>query len=567
MFNQDLATIFEEMGDMEEIEGNRWESLAYRKVAESILSLGEDVRELAKRGELKSIDGVGEKSEKKILQYINEGKITHYENLKGRYPIDFASLRRIQGLGPKRIHILFKELGVKSVEDLETSIKEGSIAKLSGFGQKSQDNLKKGVEVFKQGYSGRILLGRAYDEITHIRDSLHDSGLFTRVVIAGSFRRMKETIGDADILAVSEDRRKAADYFVSMEGVVGTVVKGESKVTVNLKMGITCDLRFIDANSFGAALQYFTGSKDHNVRLRDLAIGKQMKLNEYGLYSGDRNVASKEEEQIYQSLGLQYVQPELRENSGEIEAAVRGSLPVLVNYNEVRSDFHTHTSESDGKNTLEEMVSAAIARRFEYIAITDHSKSLKVANGLDELRFSKLHQEIDRVAEETGFKILKGVELEILKDGSLDLSNEMLDQMDFVLASLHQQVSTDRNANTKRVVTALRSGKVDALAHPTGRMIGSREPYSLDMEAIFQECADNKVFLEINGYPERSDLPSDLVKRARTFGVKFTLASDSHNRNDLRNLTFATAIARRGWLTSGDILNTKSFEEVKKLLS
>lgn len=567
MFNQDLATIFEEMGDMEEIEGNRWESLAYRKVAESILSLGEDVRELAKRGELKSIDGVGEKSEKKILQYINEGKITHYENLKGRYPIDFASLRRIQGLGPKRIHILFKELGVKSVEDLETSIKEGSIAKLSGFGQKSQDNLKKGVEIFKQGYSGRILLGRAYDEITHIRDSLHDSGLFTRVVIAGSFRRMKETIGDADILAVSEDRRKAADYFVSMEGVVGTVVKGESKVTVNLKMGITCDLRFIDANSFGAALQYFTGSKDHNVRLRDLAIGKQMKLNEYGLYSGDRNVASKEEEQIYQSLGLQYVQPELRENSGEIEAAVRGSLPVLVNYNEVRSDFHTHTSESDGKNTLEEMVSAAIARRFEYIAITDHSKSLKVANGLDELRFSKLHQEIDRVAEETGFKILKGVELEILKDGSLDLSNEMLDQMDFVLASLHQQVSTDRNANTKRVVTALRSGKVDALAHPTGRMIGSREPYSLDMEAIFQECADNKVFLEINGYPERSDLPSDLVKRARTFGVKFTLASDSHNRNDLRNLTFATAIARRGWLTSGDILNTKSFEEVKKLLS
>lgn len=567
MFNQDLATIFQEMGDMEEIEGNRWESLAYRKVAESILSLGEDVRELAKRGELKSIDGVGEKSEKKILQYINEGKITHYENLKGRYPIDFASLRRIQGLGPKRIHILFKELGVKSVEDLETSIKEGSIAKLSGFGQKSQDNLKKGVEIFKQGYSGRILLGRAYDEITHIRDSLHDSGLFTRVVIAGSFRRMKETIGDADILAVSEDRRKAADYFVSMEGVVGTVVKGESKVTVNLKMGITCDLRFIDANSFGAALQYFTGSKDHNVRLRDLAIGKQMKLNEYGLYSGDRNVASKEEEQIYQSLGLQYVQPELRENSGEIEAAVRGSLPVLVNYNEVRSDFHTHTSESDGKNTLEEMVSAAIARRFEYIAITDHSKSLKVANGLDELRFSKLHQEIDRVAEETGFKILKGVELEILKDGSLDLSNEMLDQMDFVLASLHQQVSTDRNANTKRVVTALRSGKVDALAHPTGRMIGSREPYSLDMEAIFQECADNKVFLEINGYPERSDLPSDLVKRARTFGVKFTLASDSHNRNDLRNLTFATAIARRGWLTSGDILNTKSFEEVKKLLS
>lgn len=566
MYNQDLAAVFEEMGDIEEIEGNKWESIAYKRVAASILSLGEDVRELAKRNELRNIDGVGAKSELKIIQYIKEGKISHHEHLKEKYPIDFTTLRKIQGLGPKKIFTLFAELGVRNVKDLERTIDSGSISKLPGFGRKSQDNLKRGLETFKKGFAGRILLGSAYDEIRGMRDRMLESDLFSRAEIAGSFRRMKETIGDADILAVSKDRSRASDFFTNMEGVESVVVKGESKVTVNLKLGITCDLRFIDAESFGAALQYFTGSKDHNVKLRDLAINKGMKLNEYGLYSGDGVVASRVEKDIYEALGLQFIEPELRENSGEIELSATRSLPLLVKYDDVRSDLHMHTTDSDGKNTLEEMIAAAAARNLSYIAITNHSKNLKIANGLDEERFEEFNERIDSCNEQPGIRVLKGVELEILKDGSLDLKNDILEKMDFVLASLHQQVSSDRTENTKRVVSAIRSGSVDAIAHPMGRMIGSREAYHLDMDRIFTECAEHDVFLEINGYPERSDLPSDLVKRAKSFGVRFTLGSDAHNRNELRNIVFATGIARRGWLTSDDVVNTRSYEEFKKLL-
>lgn len=566
MYNQDLAAVFEEMGDIEEIEGNKWESIAYKRVAASILSLGEDVRELAKRNELRNIDGVGAKSELKIIQYIKEGKISHHEHLKEKYPIDFTTLRKIQGLGPKKIFTLFAELGVRNVKDLERTIDSGSISKLPGFGRKSQDNLKRGLETFKKGFAGRILLGSAYDEIRGMRDRMLESDLFSRAEIAGSFRRMKETIGDADILAVSKDRSRASDFFTNMEGVESVVVKGESKVTVNLKLGITCDLRFIDAESFGAALQYFTGSKDHNVKLRDLAINKGMKLNEYGLYSGDGVVASRVEKDIYEALGLQFIEPELRENSGEIELSATRSLPLLVKYDDVRSDLHMHTTDSDGKNTLEEMIAAAAARNLSYIAITNHSKNLKIANGLDEERFEEFNERIDSCNEQPGIRVLKGVELEILKDGSLDLKNDILEKMDFVLASLHQQVSSDRTENTKRVVSAIRSGSVDAIAHPMGRMIGSREAYHLDMDRIFTECAEHGVFLEINGYPERSDLPSDLVKRAKSFGVRFTLGSDAHNRNELRNIVFATGIARRGWLTSDDVVNTRSYEEFKKLL-
>lgn len=566
MFNEELASIFDEMADMEEIEGNRWESLAYRRVAGNISSLGEDVRELAKRGDLKTIEGVGDKSEKKILQYIAEGKITHHVNLKEKYPIDFVALRRIQGLGPKKIFVLYKELGVKSVEDLESAIKQNQISTLAGFGMKSQENLRRGIETFKRGVSGRVLLGAAFGEIAQMRALLLGSGLFKRLELAGSFRRMKETIGDADFLVVADDREKATDFFVSMESVSGVVVKGGSKVTVNLKMGITCDLRFIEADSFGAALQYFTGSKDHNVRLRDLAISKGMKLSEYGLFSDSKIVTSKEEKEIYHALGLEFIPPELRENTGEIDAAANGKLPDLVKYDEIRSDLHMHTSDSDGKNSLEEMATAASNLKLEYFAITNHSKSLKVANGLDEKRFSTFNKRIEQLSEETGLRILKGVEMEILKDGSLDLHREALEELDFVLASLHQQVSANRDENTKRVVSAIQSGLVDAIAHPTGRMIGSREPYSLDMDRIFQECHDNNVALEINGYPDRSDLPADLVRRASSYKVMFSLGSDSHNRNDLRNLRFAAAISRRGWLARSDVVNTMSYNEIMRYL-
>ena len=566
MFNDELSEIFSEMADIEEIEGKRWESLAYRKVSGNIAALGEDIREIYRRNELRKIEGVGDAIAKKISQYINEGRITAYDEMKKKYPINFRDLRKIQGLGPKKIAILFTQLGVTNISQLSDAINSHKIAELPGFGSRSEEKLKKSLETFQQIGSNRILLSKGLREIEYIREHLLASGLFERVEAAGSSRRMRETVGDIDLLAISGNVESATDYFLSLDRIDGAVSRGESKVTVNLKIGITCDLRFIEADSFGAALQYFTGSKDHNVRLRDLAISRGMKLNEYGLFAADQKIAGASENEIYEKLGLMYIPPELREDKGEIDAALAGKIPRLIEYEEVKGDLHMHTFDSDGMASLEDMAVAAKASGLEYIAITNHSKSLMIANGLNEERFNTFNEEIERISEKLGFSILKGVELEILKDGSLDLSSPLLKKMDFVLGAMHQFVSQDREENTNRLLKAIRSGLVNSIAHPTGRLIGSRPPYQLDMDRIMEACASEGVFLEINGSPERSDLPSDLARRAAGFGVKFTLGSDAHNTNDLSNIRIATAVARRGWLTKNDIINAMNLKDLQKAL-
>jgi len=567
VFNDKLAEIFSEMSDMQEIEGNRWESLAYRKVAANLEGLGEDIREIYKRNELRKIDGVGAAIEKKIQQYIREGKIDAYDRLKQKYPIDFRSLRKIQGLGPKKIAALFVSLRVTDIESLKAAIREHKIAALPGFGEKTEANLLKAIDVFSSVGTSRILLGRAYPDIEAMRAYLETTGLFDNVIVAGSTRRMRESIGDVDILVTSTRRKEAPDAFIKSEFVSSTVVSGESKITVNLKLGITCDLRFIDADSIGAALQYFTGSKDHNVHLRDLAISKGLKLNEYGLFRGDSKIAGKDEQGIYGSLGLSFIEPELRENTGEIEAAMKHDLPKIVNFKEIRSDLHMHTLDSDGKNTLEEMLLQSKKNGLEYVAMTNHSSSLKVAHGLDSQRFMELNAGIEEISSRLSFPVLKGVELEILRDGSLDLPVNSLEEMDYVLAALHQYVSPDRKENTDRIVKAIESGYIDALAHPTGRLIGSREPYNIDLDRVLDKCVENHVFLEINGFPERSDLPADIVRRVRGSGVKFALGSDAHSLSDLKFIRFATAIARRGWLSPDTIVNTLSLGNLKKLMA
>ena len=566
MYNDDVAEIFYELSEMEEIEGKKWESLAYRKIANNISALGEDIREVYKRGELRKIDGVGPAIEKKIIQYIEQGKIDLYERLREKYPVDFKQMRRIQGLGPKKISLLYTKLGIKNVDDLKKAIDLHRVADLTGFGGKSEEKLQKSLSVFLSSGPSRIPLATAYRDIMAMLEYLIKSDSFGKIEVAGSIRRMKETIGDVDIISATSDREKAGDFFVNSDFVSGIVVKGESKITVNLKIGITCDLRFTNKESYGACLQYFTGSKDHNVHLRDLALTKGMKLNEYGLFKGDMKIAGETEESVYKALGLEYIEPELRENTGEIEASLSGHLPKLVQYSDVKGDLHVHSSDSDGMNTVEEMLRAAEKNELEYIALTNHSENLKVANGLDEKRFADLNEKIDALSSKSTVKILKGVELEILKDGSLDLSQSTLDNMDFVLASLHQHVSSSREENTLRIINAIRSGKINAIAHPTGRIIGSREPYSIDLDSVVRECVDNNVMLEINGSPERSDLPFDLVKRFRDSGIMFSLGSDAHNTSDLFNLRFATAIARRGWLDGGKIANTLSLKELLKVL-
>jgi DNA polymerase (family 10) len=566
VLNDELAAIFEEMADMEEIEGRKWQSIAYRKAAASISTAGGNLIDLYRSGRLRDIDGVGEAIEAKIRDYIEKGKIEKYDEMKARYPIDFASLRKLQGLGPKKIYALFTALGVKDIETLKAALNDHSISGLQGFGEKSEESLRKAVEVFEKYGANRRFLAEIYDEIQEIKKKLAKSSLFEDLEIAGSFRRMRETVGDIDILGISSNPEKGREFFTNLDDVAGIISSGPSKMTVRLKNGLTCDFRIFARDSFGAAMQYFTGSKEHNVQLREIAISKGMKLNEYGLYEGDRVKAGSDEATIYRALGLEWIEPELRENMGEIEAAGAKRLPRLVEYGSIRGDLHTHTVDTDGRNTLEQMVGAASASGLEYIAITNHSKGLKVAKGLTDEGFRSFNRKIDSMNEKSSIRIFKGVELEILKDGSLDLDDSTLQEMDFVLAALHQGVVGDANENTARVVKAIGSGKIHSLAHPTGRLIGSREAYRLNFERIFEACKENQVFIEINGYPERSDLPFDLVKKAREYGILFTLGSDSHSTKDLRNLHFATAIARRGWLDKESVVNTLNADHFTNLI-
>lgn len=557
MSNRELSSRFHDLADMEEIEGNRWEALAYRKVALSISTLSEDVDELRKKGRLRQIEGVGAATEKKIIEYLEKGHITKHETLKEKYPIDFESLRSIQGLGPKRIALLFKELNVRDLDDLEAAISEGKVANVPGMGTKSMESLKRAIEVHKKTGSNRLFLALIYDSVEAFLEKIKKSGYFRRAEIAGSARRKRETVGDLDILAVCDDNSKCSEFFTSMDEVEDIVVRGDTKISVRLKYGINCDLRLMDDESYGAAMQYFTGSKEHNIKMRDLAISKDLKLNEYGLYKGEERVSGKTEEDVYDTLGLKWVPPELRENLGEIESAAAGTLPDLIDFSDVKGDLHSHTNASDGAATLEQMVNRAKEHGYEYLAVTEHSQSLKVANGLDPERFRKRNSEIDKLNEtDPGIRVLKGVELEILKDGSLDLPNDLLEEMDIVVIALHQWVGDDIKENTKRVVTAVESGHAFTLAHPTGRLIGTREAYKLDFENIFEACKSHGVSIEINGFPERSDMPYDMVKRAKEYGLKFTLGSDSHRQDHLRFLKYATFIARRGWVEKGDVKNT-----------
>lgn len=558
MINWELSLIFEELADMEEIEGNRWESLAYRRVANSISMLAVDLSDLYRGKELRKIEGVGSAIEKKIIEFIETGSIAKHRDLKEKYNIDFGSLRRIQGLGPKRIGILHLTLGIKDLNDLKRAIESDQVSKVPGFGAKSQESLKRSVEFYLSTGASRLPLANCYEEIQEFLEKLNSSGKFTKIQAAGSIRRMKDTVWDIDILSSSDDPKDAAEYFVGLEEVKHILVQGETKISVLLSIGLNCDLRIIDEKSYGAALQYFTGSKEHNIRLRELAINGGMKLNEYGLFKGDFPVASETEEDVYRKLGLMWIPPELRENMGEVEAALENKLPKLVGYDQILGDFHTHTDASDGHSSFEEMVEAGKNLQYKFMAITDHSKSLKVAHGLDEKRFNIRNREIEAYNETSeSIRILKGVELEILKDGSLDLPRKILVEMDVVIGALHQGISEDIRVNTSRLVKAIESGMLTTIAHPTGRMLGTREPYPINFHKVFQACKDNEVAIEINGYPTRSDLPYDLVKEAKSFGVNFTLGSDAHSTQQLNYLKFATAIARRGWLQKEEVLNTR----------
>jgi len=567
MKNREIAKIFYEIADMLEMQDVQFKPRAYRKAAQNIESLSEDIEEIYKRGELEKIPGVGKSIAEKVKEFIEKGSVAYYEKLKKEIPVNLEELSSVEGLGPKMIKLLYKELGIKNLNDLEKAAKEGKIRHLKGMGERTEQKILENIE-FARKKGGRILLGFALPEAMKLIKFLEKYA--EKISLAGSLRRRKETIGDMDILAVSLNPEKLMDEFTSMNEVDKILAKGETKSSVRLKSGIQVDLRIVDKESFGSALQYFTGSKEHNIEVRKIAVRNGYKLNEYGLFDkkSNKKIAGETEEGVYKALGMQYIPPELRENRGEVEAALNGALPALVERKDVRGDLQMHTKWSDGANTIEEMVKEGIKLGHSFIAITDHVGTLKIAGGMGEEEIRKQMKEIESLNEKyDDFHIFHGVEVNILKDGNLDMSRKVLKDVDVVIASIHSAFRQPMEEMTKRLLKALENDVVDILAHPTARIIYKREAIKFDVEKVFDAARENNVILEINAQPDRLDLNDILAKKAIEMGVKLSIGTDAHNKETLRYIELGVAVARRAWAEKKDIVNTYSIDKLEKIFS
>lgn len=569
--NEEVAKILRNIAFFLEMSDDVFRVRAYEKAANSIESLSESVEEIYKKSGhdgLKSIEGIGEGIASKIEELFLTGKIKSYEELKKKMPIDLDRLSRIEGLGPKKIKVLYKKLKIKSVKDLEKSANSGRIRKLSGFGEKSEEKILKGIS-FSRSYSGRFILGHVLPLVSTIEKRLASLDCVEKCIIAGSVRRRKETIGDADILVVSSKPQKVMDYFTKMPEVVAVLASGSTKSSVKLKNGLNIDLRIVENKSYGAALNYFTGSKDHNVALRTIAKQKGMKLSEYGLFRNNKYVTGASEHELYKALGMDYTEPELRENNGEIEAARRHALPQLICYNDLKGDLQVQTSWTDGQHTIKEMALAAQALGLEYICITDHTKSLAMTGGLDEAALSKQHKEIVKIEKETGLRMFSGAEVNIKKDGSLDINNAALKKLDIVGAAVHSHFTMSETEMTTRIKRALDNENIDILFHPTGRIIQKREPYAVDINEIIDFAKSVEKILEIDAFPDRTDLKDEHIRLAVSKNVRLCIDSDAHSASHFTFLQHGIAAARRGWATKNDVVNAlplKSFEKfVEKL--
>lgn len=564
MKNLEIARIFYVMADILEMQGVAWKPRAYRRAAKAIESLTEDIEDVWKRGELERIPGVGKRLAEKIEEYLKTGKLREYEELKKVVPAQIYQLIEIPGMGPKKAKRLYKELGIKTIAQLRRAAQKHLIAKLKGFGKKSEEDIIRGIALLELKKE-RMLLGKALPLAEDIVKKLKMLKEVKKISLAGSLRRLKETIGDIDILVTSIKPQKVMDLFTTLPDVRTVIAKGPTKSTVILKAGIQADVRVVKPESWGSALQYFTGSKEHNIELRKIAIKLGYKLNEYGLFKNKKQVAGRTEKEIYKKLGLAYIVPELRENRGEIEAAARRRLPKLVDYADIKGDFHVHTKWSDGDNTIEEMAKAARSLGYEYICISDHSKSEAIAHGLNEERLLKQIKEIKTLNKRLkGIRILAGNEVDIKADGSLDISDSVLKKLDIVCVAIHSGFKMSKQKMTERIITALENRYVDILAHPTGRIINERPPYNVDLEEIFSVAADRKIHMEVNAFPDRLDLNDTAIMDAIKQGIKLAIGTDAHSTDQLKLIKFGVAQARRGWARPANIINTKSLNELKK---
>jgi DNA polymerase (family 10) len=563
--NAEIAGTLYEIAEMMDLKGDVFKRNAYRRAAQSVEFLDDDIGKYRAQGKLETIPGVGKAIAQKIIEILDTGGLRKLDELRAEFPPGVVELMRVPEIGPKTAVTLYRELGIKDLNGLREAAEQHRIRTLKGFGERSEESILRGIELV-QGQGGRMLLGKALPIAEAVVAHLRQGGL-DEVSVAGSLRRWRETIGDIDLLVGTDDPLRAMDRFTSYPQVAEVVSKGPTRSTVRLADGTQVDLRAVPRSSYGAALQYFTGSKEHNVVMRRLAIQQGFRLNEYGLFrrDGGEKVAGADEDEIYRILGLDPIPPELRENRGEIEEAAAHRLPELVREDDIRGDFHVHTVMSDGKGTMREIAVEARRRGYQYIGVTDHSRSLHIAHGvpIDDLLASI--DEARQLSEEVGITVLRGAEVDILDDGSFDYPEDVLSQLDYVIGSVHSGFKMGRKEMTERLLTAFTCRELNILGHPSGRLIGRREAYQVDMDRVIEEAARTGVLLEVNGSVNRLDLNDINCRKAKEAGAMIVLSTDSHRLTQLDNMRYAVHTARRGWLERENVLNTMPLERVREI--
>jgi DNA polymerase (family 10) len=570
MKNTEIAKVFEDMADLLELKGeNKFKIRAYQRAARAIDYLPKEIEIMLEEGEdLQSIPGVGEAIAKKTVELVNTGKLGAYEELKAGFPEGITALLEIPGIGPKTANKLSMELGIQSVEELEAAIDDGRVAKLFRLGDKTAENILQQIQALRRK-DQRIPIGEALPVVDEVLDALRPLPGVKNLTAAGSLRRFHETVGDIDLMGTADNPEEVIDTFVNLAQIRQVIAKGPTKATVILPGGLQADLRMVEHDSFGSLLQYFTGSKQHNITLRTREQKKGLKLSEYGITDSKTNELEKfaTEEAFYGRLGMQYIPPEIREDRGEIELAEKGQVPKLVELSDIKGDIHAHTDWSDGQDSPEDMAQAAKALGYEYLAITDHSAGRGIAHGLTEERLRQQIEEIRRLNEKIkGIRILTGTEVDIRADGSIDLPEKILADLDVVVAAIHSAMNQNEEQITSRLVGAIENPHIDVIAHPTCRLLGERQPVAVDLEAVFQAAIKYNKALEIKAMPSRLDLKDIHIYRARQLGVKLVIGTDSHRTEHLRLIRFGIGIARRGWCQPKDILNTRPTKEILAFL-
>jgi DNA polymerase (family 10) len=574
MTNQEIAEILFHISEILDVQGeNPFKIRAYIKASQTIENLTYQLSSLEDKDKIMELPGIGEGIAKKIKELLDTGKLKYYEDLKKSEYAPLTEFLKIPGMGPKHAKLVHDKLRIKTTDQLRKAAEEGKLRELPGLGEKVEQNILQGIQQV-QKFKERFSLAFIYPRAQNIVEELKKVKEVKQITLGGSLRRMKETIGDVDILVSSDKPKPVMGAFINLLQRAKVLAEGSTKASIMTKDGFQVDIRVVKPVSFGAAQHYFTGSKAHNIRIRSLGIDKGLKVNEYGVFKGQKNIAGKTEEEVFKSVGLPYIPPEIREDQGEIEAAQNNRLPHLIELKDLKGDLHVHSDWTDGNNSIEEMAKAAQKRGYQYVAICDHSPTIGITNGLTPQRLKKHNEEIDKLNEkmsrgkgDMNFRILKGIEVDIRSNGQLDFEDEILKGLDVVVGAVHTKFAQSKDEMTKRIIKAIENPNVDIIAHPTGRLIGKREPYQVDMDKIMDACKANKKVLELNAYPERLDLSDINCRKAKEKGIKIAISTDAHADAHLEWIKFGVATAKRGWIEPEDVINTLPLSKLLKFLS